>query len=247
MEMASDESFYIADVSYCPKQYMKWLHYLPNIHIYYAVKTNGKRFILQIIEKLGSGFDCASINELDQVLSVCPEFDFSERIIYSHPCKSISHIKYFHANHVRLTVVDNIQEMIKIHTYWPNAKVLLLLKTDNSQSFIFCSAKFGVDKKLMARKLFEEGKKLQMDIVGCAFHVDSEFDDLMAFKKAFLFAKTIMDLGKEYHFDMTILDIGGGFPGVDHVNKTSFLQGTACIRTAIQGYFPQNRGKYQTL
>ena len=79
--MDSDDPFYIADVSHCAKQYLKWMKYLPRVKPFYAVKSNDNDFLIKIIEKMGGGFDCASVNELDAVLSVCPNIDCSKRII----------------------------------------------------------------------------------------------------------------------------------------------------------------------
>ncbi|CAF3844813.1 unnamed protein product [Rotaria sp. Silwood1] len=126
--MDNEDPFYIADVSYCAKQYLKWAHNLPRVKPFYAVKTNGNDFIIKMIEKMGGGFDCASIDELDAVLSVSPDIDCSKRIIYSHPCKQISHMIYFKDRGVQLTVADNDNELVKIKHYWPNVKILIRLK-----------------------------------------------------------------------------------------------------------------------
>ena len=238
----SDEPFYVADLSHIAKQYFKWSQYLPSIDVYYSVKTNGSRFILEMMDKLGSGFDCASISELNSILSFSPDFDCSKRIIYSHPSKPISHLKYFQSKNVELTVVDNLDELRKLHFHWPSAKILLRLKVENSNCLISFSSKFGLNET-MAKKLFEEGKRLELNLIGCSFHIGTGSFDLQSFDKSLKFARRIFDLGKEFHFNLTLLDIGGGFSGLDHLGKPSFEQMTETIRLSIEKYFPNHRGE----
>jgi ornithine decarboxylase len=94
------------------------------IRPFYAVKSNPSEFIIRVLNKLGAGFDCASIRELDLVRDQCDaDFDFSSRVIYAHPCKPVSHIRRFKDAGVQLTVVDNKDELRKLKFYWPEAKV----------------------------------------------------------------------------------------------------------------------------
>ena len=194
---------------------------------------------------MGSGFDCASMVELDELLRLAigeeEKFDPCERVIYSHPCKPISHIKYFRDQHVQFTVVDNREEMIKLKRHWPEAKILLRLKIDNSNSLISFSSKFGLNHS-MAIELLKQGRDLHLDLVGCSFHVGTGCYDLQAFQSALQLAKEIFTRAKEYHFDFDILDIGGGFPAFDHQGKPSFSSMATTINRTIEQLFPNHRG-----
>ena len=55
-----------------------------------AVKCNSDPLLLRTLAALGSGFDCASKNEITTVLDLGVD---TSRIIYAHTCKQISHIK----------------------------------------------------------------------------------------------------------------------------------------------------------
>lgn len=106
---------------------MQWNHFLGRIRPYYAVKSNPNSFIVQIIAEMGGGFDCASAEELELVRQTCgSDFDFARRIIFAHPCKPISHIRQFRQAGVQMTVVDNEDELKKLHQHWPEAKVSAL-------------------------------------------------------------------------------------------------------------------------
>ncbi|UJR17655.1 hypothetical protein I4U23_004551 [Adineta vaga] len=242
-QMVNDDPFYIADVSHCAKQYMKWNYYLPRVKTFYAVKTNFNSFIIRVIEKIGGGFDCASMEELRTVLSICPDIDCSQRIIYSHPCKPISHINYFKDQNVQLTVADNIHELIKIKEYWPNVKVLVRLKTNDSSSLIPLSTKFGVNKRV-AICMLASAAKLKVNVVGCAFHVGTGCYDETAFKHALEFAKWFFDIAdkSEHVLPFKFLDIGGGFPGVDEEGKPSFSKLARTINQTLDELFPESTG-----
>jgi ornithine decarboxylase len=240
--MTNDDPFYIADVSHCAKQYVTWKYYLPNIKPFYSVKTNGNHFIIRIIEKMGGGFSCSSIAELDAVLSICPDIDCSKRIIYSHPCKPDSHIKYFKDRNVELTVADNENELIKLNTHWPNAKILIRLKVNDDNSSVLLSSQFGANERVI-NQLFEKAKSLRLELIGCAFHVGTGCCDKYTFKRSLQFAKQVFDISKKskYAFNFKILDIGGGFPGVDEDGKPSFLETTTVINEAINEFFPDHQ------
>ena len=243
--MENEDPFFIVDVSHCAKQYLKWTYYFPQIQPFYAVKTNGNHFLIETIEKMGGGFDCASIEELNSVLTVCPNIDCSTRIIYAHPCKPISHIQYFRDRNVQLTVADNESELIKLKTYWPNVKILLRLKINDSKSLIPLSTKFGVSENMII-PLFQIAKRLNLNLIGCSFHVGTGCYDVNAFKHALIFAKQTFDISNqlEFNFNFKILNIGGGFPGIDEDGKPSFAQTSKAIIQSLNQLFPSNQSNY---
>ena len=242
-QMPNDDPFYVADISHCAKQYLRWSHYLRRVKAFYAVKTNPSMFIIKVIGKMGGGFDCASAEELKTVLSVFPDLDCSTRIIYANPCKQISHIKYFKDRGVRMTVVDNDLELIKIKEHWPDAKVLIRLKTDDSDSLIALSTKYGATENV-AIELLTLAKRINVTIVGCAFHVGTGCYNQAVFTKSIESAKRLFDLAKkpEYGFNLSILNIGGGFPGIDEDGKPSFVSMARIINQALEQYFPESEG-----
>jgi ornithine decarboxylase len=243
--MNNDHPFYIVDLSHCEKQYLKWKHYLPNIKLFYPVKTNENSLIISIIEKMGGGFACVSIDQFNLVLSTCSDIDCSKRIIYTHPCKSISHMKYFKERNVQITVANNESEIIKIKKYWPNAQILIHLKINNSKSLIPFSKKFDVNEH-MAIRLFQLAKNFKLKLIGCTFHVDTnEFYDRNTFKHLLEFAKHVFQISRQpkYHFHFKILDIGDAFTGFDEDRKSSFSEMAIFINELLNEFFPNNKGE----
>lgn len=68
---------------------------------------------------LGTNFDCASKNEIKQVLELGVD---PERIIFANPCKPVSHLEYAKENNVKASTVDTEFEIYKIHKTYPESK-----------------------------------------------------------------------------------------------------------------------------
>ncbi|UJR29013.1 hypothetical protein I4U23_010231 [Adineta vaga] len=239
----NDEPFYIVNLSHYARQYQQWMHFLGRIHPFYAVKSNPSSFIIEIIAELGGGFDCASAEELDLVRKTCGnDFDCAKRIIYAHPCKTISHIRKFRDAGVEMTVVDNEDELRKLKEHWPEARVLLRLKTDDRHSMSPFSTKFGANERECI-VLLRLARELNINLVGCSFHVGSRCLDPNLYVQSLKQARRIFDIAQqdEFKFHFQILDIGGGFSG-HNWDKPSFPEVAKVINQSLDKLFPQTEG-----
>ncbi|CAF3589797.1 unnamed protein product [Rotaria sp. Silwood1] len=239
----SDEPFYIVNLSHYARQYLQWMHFLGRIHPFYAVKSNPKNFIIKIIAELGGGFDCASSEELNLVRETCGDnFDYATRIIFAHPCKAISHIRQFREAGVQMTVVDNEDELKKLKEHWPEAKILLRLKPDDRHSMSPFSTKFGANERECIA-LLRLARELNINLVGCSFHVGSQCLDPKVYTESLKLARRIFDIAKqdEFGFNFKILDIGGGFSGHDW-DKPSFPEFAKIINNTLDKLFPESEG-----
>ena len=74
-------------------------------------------------------------------------------------------------------------------------------------------------------------KELNLEVAGC-YDVDT-------FKHSFQFIKQVSDVAKqtEYGFPMKILDIGGGFSGIEDDGKPSFPQWSKSLTNQQKNYF----------
>ncbi len=212
MEMNDNENaFYIVDLSKVVRQYEKWMKYLPMVKPYYAVKCNPNVVIIKLLSQMGCNFDCASKEEISMVLSqgISPD-----RIIFANPCKMSSHIKYARSEDVDLLTFDNVSELYKIKLYHPKANLLVRIKVDDSKSLCKFSCKFGASHEELD-DIYQLAKASNLNIVGICYHIGSLCKDLDTYKNAIEEAKRAWDKGLHYGFKMNILDIGGGFPGMD--------------------------------
>ena len=136
----ADEPFYIVSLDKVEEQFNKWVEYLPNVKPYFAVKSNPDDKIIRLLAKLGCGFDCASKNELKNVLGVVYN---PNRIIFANPCKVSSHLIYARENDIAMMTFDSIEELEKIHNIYPEAQILLRISVDDTNSLCKFNSKFG--------------------------------------------------------------------------------------------------------
>jgi ornithine decarboxylase len=266
-KLKNSEALYLINIHNVIKQLIKWYQHLPYIVPFYAVKCNPDPIIIKLFAKLGISFDCASIKEIKQVLndmkinsvntekststsSTSSNFSTSstssndiyitERIIYANPCKIISHLIESQILNVRMMTLDCIEELHKIHTYFPNAELIIRIAVDDSNSVCKFSSKFGCGNT-DAQKIMNRAKELGMNVIGISFHVGSGCKSVESYKSAIKLAAELFDYGKSISFSMYLLDIGGGFPGTDPDSSEStyisFEEIAQGINIAIKTYF----------
>ena len=179
---------------------------------------------------MGTGFDCASKAEIEQVLrlGVSPS-----RIIYAQPCKTKSFIRYAAKEGVRQMTFDNADELYKVKEIFPDAELFLRILTDDSASLCRLSLKFGASLDTTT-DLLALAKKLDLNVVGVAFHVGSGASDPEAFQKAVRDARFVFDQAATYGYDLKTLDVGGGF-----VSET-FDDMSLVLSNALDEHFPPN-------
>lgn len=56
----SEDPFYVVEVDDFLRKHKTWLHLMPRVRPFYAVKCNPSRIVLETLAALGLGFDCAS-------------------------------------------------------------------------------------------------------------------------------------------------------------------------------------------
>jgi len=231
----SEDPFYIIDVSAVVRQMLKWRKNLPRVKPFYAMKCNPSAFIMKVVEGMGGGFDCASKQEIAAALGL--NIDAASKVIYAHPCKPVSHMKYARSVGVEMVTLDNEDELFKLKTHWPEAKIVIRIRTDDSKSVCQFSSKFGADVK-DCRRLIKTAKELGLNLHGVSFHVGSGCYDAKLFVKALESAREVFDMAKEAGYEMKLLDLGGGWPG-DNSSKLSFEEIADTIRDVIDELFPQ--------
>jgi ornithine decarboxylase len=197
------------------------------------VKCNPDSKLMQLLAELGTGFDCASKAEIEQVLKMGVE---PSRIIYAQPCKTNSYVRYVASQGVRQMTFDNADELRKIARLYPEAELFLRILTDDSSSLCRLSLKFGASLD-STESLLALARELGLNVVGVSFHVGSGASDPMAFLKAVQDAHSVFQQAEAHGFDMKTLDVGGGF-----CSDGSFEEMAEVLRTALDEYFPAHSG-----
>ncbi|CCG82094.1 Ornithine decarboxylase [Taphrina deformans PYCC 5710] len=213
-ESESGAAFFVADLGEVYRQHIRWMQHLPRVIPHYAVKCNPDNEVLRLLADLGTGFDCASKAEIQQVLDLGVKGD---RIIYANPCKAASYIRYAGQVGVQATTFDNAEELHKIAKINPGAQLYLRIVTDDSGALCQLGLKYGAPLNTTG-SLLRLARELRLNVVGVSFHIGSGSSDPFAFVDAVHRARSVFDEAILLGFDMHTLDIGGGF-GHDNFEK----------------------------
>lgn len=101
-------------------------------------------------------------SEIEQTLGIGVD---PNKIIYANPFKQMSHIEHAKKNDVNLTVFDDVMELEKIKSIFPEASLVMRLQTDDSTSIFKLSNKFGAPES-KCRELLLTAKAMILKVVG---------------------------------------------------------------------------------
>jgi len=184
---------------------------------------------------LGVNFDCASKGEIQQILDLGAD---PSQIIYANPAKGFEHINYAREKDVRLMTFDNLTELNKIMQHFPDAELVLRISSNDTMSLLPFGYKFGA-RKDDAIALIAACAELNAKLVGISFHVGSGCYSPVAFIDTLHRAREMFSEAEKYGLNLTLLDIGGGFPGDDE-GTIDFEEIASAIAPVIDNLFPSN-------
>ena len=230
-----ENSFYVVDLGAVVRLHKAWCQAMPRVQPFYAVKCHPNPAVMGVLAALGTGFDCASQEEIRAVTSLGVSPD---RIIYAHPCKPPGQIRYAAAHDISLTTFDTESELQKMAQWHPSCNLVLRIRADDTQARCQLGNKFGADP-VDALALLGTAKDLGLSVVGVSFHVGSGATNPHAFTAAILLARKVFDMGNALGFNMTLLDIGGGFCGGNFDDNGNVDLGgvPAAVNSALEEYF----------
>jgi len=107
---------------------------------------------------------------------------------------------------------DNEDELDKIAAHYPTAQCVLRILADDSASVCRLGLKFGAPLQRV-RALLTHARARGLAVVGVSYHVGSGNGDATSFAGAIGDARAAFDIGRELGYEMTLLDLGGGYPG----------------------------------
>jgi ornithine decarboxylase len=230
-----DSAFYIVNIKKIVEQYEKWTEHLPRVKPFYAVKCNPNPVITKLLNGFNIGFDCASKNEISQIISQGTK---PEDVIFANPCKASGQIKFARSEDVDLMTFDDVHELYKIKLYHPHAKLVLRIAVDESKSMCKFNCKFGATPSEI-KNILNIAKSLELNIVGVSFHVGSNCLDAKTYYTALEDVKKVFTMASENGFAFELVDIGGGFPGYDKEGGITFEEIAEQINKGIDDFFPE--------
>jgi ornithine decarboxylase len=198
----------VVDLDVVRENYQAFARALPDSRVFYAVKANPAPELLGLLASLGSCFDTASVAEIEMVLAAGAA---PERISYGNTIKKERDIARAFALGVRLFAVDSRAEVEKIARAAPGAKVFCRFLFDCAGAEWPLSRKFGCDPD-MAVDVLEHAHRLGLEPCGVSFHVGSQQPRTQAWDGALKSAAAIFRTCAERGINLTMVNLGGGFP-----------------------------------
>jgi len=140
-------------------------HNMSSSCVYSAIKSNPDEQVILLLSRLGCGFDCASQHELSTILRLAPNTNRVDDIIYANPTKQTSMLHYARDQKIPKMTFDNVEELQKIASVYPEAECVLRILVDDSKSICRFGAKFGTHKKDI-RPVLQKAADLKLNVVG---------------------------------------------------------------------------------
>ncbi|KAK5966549.1 Ornithine decarboxylase [Trichostrongylus colubriformis] len=202
------EPFSIIDLDVVKRNLDLWNTALPSIKPFYAVKCNPDLNILKTLSAYGACFDCASLPEMEKILS--NGLATGEEIILAHPVKSRNCIEYAIRNGIRTMTLDSVEELRKIASITTEARLILRIRVTGFESLVDLNKKFGADETT-SKLILHEAVRLGAKIHGISFHIGSGVENCRPLALSLANARKLFDYGRMLGHPISILDIGGGF------------------------------------
>ena len=185
--------------------------------ICFAVKSNSNIALLNVMAKLGSGFDIVSQGELERVLAAGGD---ASKVVFSGVAKSHSEIARALEVGVRCFNVESIPELYRINEVAGKmgkvAPISLRVNPDvDAKTHPYISTglkenKFGVSVQ-QAREVYRLAKSLpNVKITGMDCHIGSQLTELQPFLDATDRLIVLMEQLREDGIELHHLDLGGG-------------------------------------
>jgi ornithine decarboxylase len=244
-EDALDDGFILLDIKIIERKLMAWYKMFPRIKPFFALKCNPDHMVAHVLGlSPACGFDCASISEIRLALS--SSGGDRRRCVYANPQRARDDLEKSIQLGIGAMTFDGIEELHKIRDSYDRhlqeliddanektdefplpPQMILRIVVPDGHSSVPLGEKFGAAPSKV-ETLTEEAMKLGLDVIGVSFHCGSGCHDAEAYGTAIRIAKDSIDIingvlrqwnemdGKDRK-ECTLLDIGGGYPGVDGV------------------------------
>ena len=210
---------------------------LPLARVYYAVKANPARPILERLVKLGSSFDAAGFEEI----AACIAAGAAPAVIsYGNTVKKASAIRAAHQAGVTMFAFDSAEELAKLAEHAPGARVYCRIMVGNEGADWPLSRKFGTTVE-MARDLMLRASDMGLDPYGLSFHVGSQQTSTATYEAAIGKVGMLFTDLRDAGVNVRMVNLGGGFPiryrdevpGIDAFGDAIMHAMTACFGNAL--------------
>ena len=223
----------VVDLDVVRDNFIAFTKAMPDSRVFYAVKANPAPEILELLAKMGSCFDCASIGEIEMALAAGATAD---RISFGNTIKKERDVARAYERGVRLYAVDCEAEVEKIARAAPGSKVFCRILCDGADAEWPLSRKFGCVPE-MAPRVLELAHRQGLQAYGISFHVGSQQRNPLVWNTALASAASIFREMAERGITLSMVNLGGGFP-------TKYLKDIPAVQAYGQAIFDSLRAHF---
>ena len=210
----------------------------------YAVKANSNLAVLNILARLGSGFDIVSAGELYRVIKAGGD---PAKVVFSGVGKRTDEMEYALQQNIKCFNVESANELIKLSAVAASmnksASVSLRVNPDvDAETHPYISTglkenKFGIAFE-SAKEIYQQAVAMDnINVVGIDCHIGSQITTMSPFKDALDRVLALIDELKESGIELEHIDIGGGL-GIAYQEETppTPLEYVTIVTETMQGH-----------
>ena len=194
--------------------------------ISYAVKANSNLAVLDIMKRLGSGFDIVSAGEMQRVLKVGAA---AKNIVFSGVGKNRQEIEFALRNGIGCLNVESDMELQLLsdvaQALAVQAPIALRVNPNvdaNTHPNIATglhSTKFGIDSEQALKLYAQAAQNSHLTIKGIACHIGSQITEIAPYLDALNHLLDIVDTLAGQNITLQHIDLGGGL-GIRYRHET---------------------------
>lgn len=185
--------------------------------ICYSVKANSNIAILNLLAKLGSGFDIVSTGELRRIIYAGGD---PKKVVFSGVGKSKDEIDFALKHNIKCFNIESKEELFRLQNIATNLKLTAPVsfrinpdidaKTHPYISTGLKENKFGIAIE-NAISIYKEASAMKsIDVVGIDCHIGSQIMELSPFIDTLNRIVALTNELKKYNIKLKHIDIGGG-------------------------------------
>ena len=190
--------------------------------ICYAVKANSNLAVLNVLARIGSGFDIVSGGELRRVIMAGGD---PSKVVFSGVAKSHTELRYVIENEIRCINVESIAELERVQQVAEesgvSANIALRVNPDvDAQTHPYIAtgleqSKFGISMGAAFNSYCLAADMPNINIYSIACHIGSQITRLSPFSDAVERVANLVNRLSEHGIQLSQIDLGGGL-GIDY-------------------------------
>lgn len=198
----------VVDLDEVARNYQEVSAWAPWAEVFYAVKANPARPVLETLNRGGSSFDAASLAEIHACLAVGVP---ANRISYGNTVKKLSDTAAAAELGVDLFAFDSMGELEKIAAAAPGARVFCRIVVANDGARWPLTRKFGCAPD-EAVPLLLAARDAGLVPAGLSFHVGSQQTEPERWREGISRCAALFEMLSGEGVTPELINLGGGFP-----------------------------------